>query len=197
MTPLFVPQRRFSIVTSAMPNGPSRMRITSPVMMFFTSESSSSGIGSRQPFDFVVNFPKCRGRHLGSDLGSDSQVTLPLEIDHGGTHAVRVTVLAAQVLHQPRAEIAAQYRSDDLHPDEIGMCAGEEQTPYAQRGLHGVGPFDETIGFAAGSRKIGCGAAVGTGEFFGQGADALQLLLPDAAAAYDQTVFGRIESAVE
>lgn len=150
-----------------------------------------------QPFDFVVNFPKCRGRHLGSDLGSDSQVTLPLEIDHGGTHAVRVTVLAAQVLHQPRAEIAAQYRSDDLHPDEIGMCAGEEQTPYAQRGLHGVGPFDETIGFAAGSRKIGCGAAVGTGEFFGQGADALQLLLPDAAAAYDQTVFGRIESAVE
>ena len=48
MTPLFVPQRRFSIVTSAMPNGPSRMRITSPVMMFFTSESSSSGIGSRR-----------------------------------------------------------------------------------------------------------------------------------------------------
>ena len=106
-------------------------------------------------------------------------------------------MLAAQVLHQPRAEIAAQYRSDDLHPDEIGMCAGEEQTPDAQRGLHGVGLFDETIGFAAGSRKFGCGAAVGTGKFFGQGADALQLLLPDAAAAYDQTVFGRIESAVE
>lgn len=77
------------------------------------------------------------------------------------------------------------------------MCAGEEQTPDAQRGLHGVGLFDETIGFAAGSRKFGCDAAVGTGKFFGQGADALQLLLPDAAAAYDQTVFGRIESAVK
>ena len=40
------PQRMFSIVTSAMPNGPSRMRIISPVIMFFTSSSSASGIGS-------------------------------------------------------------------------------------------------------------------------------------------------------
>ena len=40
------PQRMFSIVTSAMPNGPSRMRIISPIMMFLTSKSSSSGIGS-------------------------------------------------------------------------------------------------------------------------------------------------------
>ena len=46
ITVLSVPQRMFSIVTSAMPNGPSRMRIISPVIMFFTNASSSSGIGS-------------------------------------------------------------------------------------------------------------------------------------------------------
>ena len=43
---LSVPQRMFSIVTSAMPNGPSSMRIISPVIMFFTISSSSAGIGS-------------------------------------------------------------------------------------------------------------------------------------------------------
>ena len=46
ITVLSQPQRMFSIVTSAMPNGPSRMRIISPVIMFFTSSSSASGIGS-------------------------------------------------------------------------------------------------------------------------------------------------------
>ena len=46
ITVLSQPQRMFSIVTSAMPNGPSRMRIISPVIMFFTISSSSAGIGS-------------------------------------------------------------------------------------------------------------------------------------------------------
>ena len=46
MMRLSKPQRMFSIVTSAMPNGPSNTRIISPDIIFFTNSNSSAGIGS-------------------------------------------------------------------------------------------------------------------------------------------------------
>ena len=106
-------------------------------------------------------------------------------------------MLFAEVLHQARAEIAAQGRRHDLHAQKIGMRAREQQAADAQRRLHGPRVLDERrmrgLGRGEGGRRFGRAA----GDPSGKLRHGLQLVVADAPAAHDEAVFGGVEPAVE
>ena len=68
-------------------------------------------------------------------LRGDGEVALLLEVYHRSRHTVCVAMLLAEVLHKARAEVATQDCRYNLHANEVGMVAREEQATDADRGL--------------------------------------------------------------
>ena len=106
-------------------------------------------------------------------------------------------MLLAQVPHQPRAEVAAQRRGHNLHPQEIGVLARKEQPSDPQRRLHGAGVSDERFVFGDRGGKRCRDRISAVLNPFGQGRYGLPLPLADPAAAYHEAVLRRIAAAVE
>ena len=150
-----------------------------------------------QPLDLGVDLRERRLGDLRADLGPDGEVAFALEVDHRGHHAVGVAVPFAQILHQPRAEVAAQRRRHDLHPQKIGMFARKEEPPDADRRLDRPRMRDSPLAGLAGFREGNPCGQFGGGQLFEQGDDRRPFRLADAAAADGEAVRGGVAPPVE